>query len=146
MIPVTQLCLLLPGNTKGGIIIVLLTSCLTGLECMTTDDFCFYLKNRLIQTSQTGGLQYSNTSPFSIPCYCHGYLYQISKHLVQLYLLSTVLQPLGCYAARVGSSLSYPGNSRQARYLSYSSEFTFFAYHSDPFSFDVRVILCFISN
>jgi hypothetical protein len=30
---------------------------------MTTDNFCFYLQNRLIQTSQTGGQQYSNTSP-----------------------------------------------------------------------------------
>jgi hypothetical protein len=35
---------------------------------MTTDNFCFYLQNRLIQTSQTGGRQYSDTSPFSIPC------------------------------------------------------------------------------
>ncbi len=29
--------------------------------------FMFYLQNRLIQTSQTGGQQYSDTSPFSIP-------------------------------------------------------------------------------
>jgi hypothetical protein len=35
---------------------------------MATDNFCFYLHNRLIQTSQTGGQQYSDTSPFSIPC------------------------------------------------------------------------------
>jgi hypothetical protein len=35
---------------------------------MTTDNFCFYLQNRLIQNSQTGGQQYSDTSPFSIPC------------------------------------------------------------------------------
>jgi hypothetical protein len=57
------------GNTKGGKMIVLLNSCLTGLESagMTTDNFCFYLQNRLIQTSQTGGQQYSDTSPFSIP-------------------------------------------------------------------------------
>jgi len=34
---------------------------------MTTDNFCFYLQNRLIQTSKTGGQWYSNTSPFSIP-------------------------------------------------------------------------------
>jgi hypothetical protein len=27
----------------------------------------FYFQNRLIQTSQTGGQQYSDTSPFSIP-------------------------------------------------------------------------------
>jgi hypothetical protein len=36
---------------------------------MTTDNFCFYLQNRLIQTNQTGGQQYSDTSPFSIPWY-----------------------------------------------------------------------------
>ncbi len=34
---------------------------------MTADHFCFYLQNRRIQTSQTGGQQYSDTSPFSIP-------------------------------------------------------------------------------
>ncbi len=34
---------------------------------MTIDIFCFYLQNRLIQTSQTGGQWYSDTSPFSIP-------------------------------------------------------------------------------
>ncbi len=33
-------------------------------DCMTTDNFCFYLQDRLIQT---GGQQYSDTSPFSIP-------------------------------------------------------------------------------
>jgi hypothetical protein len=35
---------------------------------MTIDNFCFYLQNRLIQTSQTGGQWYSDTSPLSIPC------------------------------------------------------------------------------
>ncbi len=34
---------------------------------MTTDNFCFYLQHGLIQTSQTGGQQYNETSPFSIP-------------------------------------------------------------------------------
>ncbi len=34
---------------------------------MTNDTFCFYLKNKLIQTNQTGGQWYSDTSPFSIP-------------------------------------------------------------------------------
>ncbi len=58
------------GNTKGGSITVPLTSCLTGLDSavwLTTDNFCFYLQNRLIQTSQTGGQRYSDTFPFSIP-------------------------------------------------------------------------------
>ncbi len=34
---------------------------------MKTVNFCFYLQNRLIQISQTGGQWYSDTSPFSIP-------------------------------------------------------------------------------
>jgi hypothetical protein len=34
---------------------------------MTTDNFCFYLQNKPIQMSQTGGQWYSDTSPFSIP-------------------------------------------------------------------------------
>jgi hypothetical protein len=34
---------------------------------MTTDKFCFYLQNRLIQTSQTGGQWYSDTSPLVFP-------------------------------------------------------------------------------
>jgi hypothetical protein len=34
---------------------------------MTTDNFSFYLQNRLIQTSQTGGQRYGDTSPFSTP-------------------------------------------------------------------------------
>jgi hypothetical protein len=34
---------------------------------MATDDFSFYVQNRLIQTGQTGGIWYSDTSPFSIP-------------------------------------------------------------------------------
>jgi hypothetical protein len=34
---------------------------------MTTDNFCFYLQNRLIQTSQIGGQQYRDISPLSIP-------------------------------------------------------------------------------
>ncbi len=35
---------------------------------MTADNFCFYLQYRLIKTSQTGGQQYTDTSPLSIPC------------------------------------------------------------------------------
>ncbi len=34
---------------------------------MTTDNFSFYLQNRLIQTNKMGGQRYSDTSPFSIP-------------------------------------------------------------------------------
>ncbi len=42
-----------------------------GISCMTTDIFCIYFQNRLIQTSQTGGQPYSDTSPFSIPWSVH---------------------------------------------------------------------------
>jgi hypothetical protein len=40
-----------------------------GIGHMTADNFCFYLQNRIIQTSQTGGLWYSDTSPlqYSLP-------------------------------------------------------------------------------
>ncbi len=59
-----------PGNTKRGkyhCTIDLLFDWF-GISCMTTDNFCCYFINRLIQTSQTGGQWYSETSPFSIPC------------------------------------------------------------------------------
>jgi hypothetical protein len=38
-----------------------------GISFVKTDNFCFYLQNRPIQTNQTGGQQYSDTSSFSIP-------------------------------------------------------------------------------
>jgi len=58
------------GNTKGGSITEPLTFCLTGLESAVWQlpIFIFYLQNRLIQTSQTGGPQYNDASPFSTPC------------------------------------------------------------------------------
>jgi hypothetical protein len=58
------------GNAKGGkyyCTIDLLFDWF-GISCMTSDCYCFYLQNGLIQTSQTGGQQYNDTSPFSIPC------------------------------------------------------------------------------
>jgi hypothetical protein len=57
-----------PGNTKGGkyhcTIDVLFDR--FGISCRTTDNFCFYYQNRIIQTSQTGGQRYRDTFPFSI--------------------------------------------------------------------------------
>jgi len=41
-----------------------------GISCMTTDHFCSYLQNIVIQTGQAGGQWYSDTSPFSIPWIC----------------------------------------------------------------------------
>jgi hypothetical protein len=51
-----------------------------GISCMTTDNFCFYFQNRLIQTSQTGGQQYSDSSPFSIPCLDFSVCFQFKSH------------------------------------------------------------------
>jgi hypothetical protein len=56
-----------PGNGKYHCTIDLLFD-LFGMSCTITDSFSFYLQNRLIQTSQTGGQWYSDTAPFSIPC------------------------------------------------------------------------------
>jgi hypothetical protein len=68
-----------PGNTKGGSITVLLTSCLTGLESAVRQlTIFFYLQNRLIQTSQTGGQRYSDTFQFSIPWFVTGKPFQPS--------------------------------------------------------------------
>jgi len=59
---------------------------------MTTDNFRFYLQNRLIQTGQTGGQWYSDTSPFSIPWFVH----LLKTHLdVVSVLLDQVVRDLG---------------------------------------------------
>jgi hypothetical protein len=39
---------------------------------MTTDNCCWYLQNRQIQTNKTGGQRYSDISPFSIPWFYPG--------------------------------------------------------------------------
>jgi len=55
------------GNTEGGRISVPLTSCLNGLEFTIWQLTIFVFICRLIQTSQTGGQWYSDTSTFGIP-------------------------------------------------------------------------------
>ncbi len=57
------------GNTEKGNITVPLTSCLTGLDqsvLQIKTKNCQFSYNSF-QTSQTGGQQYSDTPPFSIP-------------------------------------------------------------------------------
>jgi len=67
-----------PGNTKGGkyhcTIDLLFDWFWFGISCMTTDNFCFYLQNRLIQT---GGQWYIDTAPFSIPWHTPQMKYRI---------------------------------------------------------------------
>jgi hypothetical protein len=53
---------------------------------MTADNFCFYLQNRLIQTSQTGGQEYSDASPFSIPCFGAFLSNTIARKIIKNYL------------------------------------------------------------
>ncbi len=55
---------------------------------MTTDNFCFYLRNSLIQTSRTGGQQYTDTSPFSIPCINPLFHQQIAS--IKKYFMNTL--------------------------------------------------------
>ncbi len=66
MVPEVLLCAS-PGNTKGGDLLF----DWFGISSMRTDNFCIHLQNRQIQTSQTGGQWYSDTSPFSIPWHSH---------------------------------------------------------------------------
>ncbi len=63
--PLISVCIALQGILKGEYTIDLLFDWF-GISCMTTENFCFYLQNRLIQTSQTGDQQYIDTSLFSI--------------------------------------------------------------------------------
>jgi len=66
---------LMAGNTKGGKYHYTVHPLFDwfGISCMTTDNCYFYLQNRLIQTSQTGGQQYNDTTPpLVFPAYgCH---------------------------------------------------------------------------
>jgi hypothetical protein len=54
----TRACQIWPNFTKF----------VVGTTLLKEGHFCLYLQNSLIQTSQTGGWWYSDTSPFSIPC------------------------------------------------------------------------------
>jgi len=64
-----------------------------GISCMTTDNFCFHLQNRLLQTSQTGGQQYSDTSPFSIPWVRVPWLYYDISYSVLAFSTQLVYHP-----------------------------------------------------
>ncbi len=85
---------------------------------MTTDNFCFYLQNRLIQTSQTGGQWYSDTSPFSIPwlkCYitpglmaCQGHTLSLTGLICKLQRnWSVVNASPGAYPSTLVSAVDY---------------------------------------
>jgi hypothetical protein len=69
---------------------------------MPTDNCCFYLQKRLIQTSQTGGQRYSDTSPFSIPCcadhYCVGANTEPATSIVSV--VSPTGGPRNCHRRR----------------------------------------------
>jgi hypothetical protein len=71
-----------------------------GIGCMTTDNFCFYLQSRLIQTSHTGGPWYNDTSPFSIPCLWLIYT-QAAKCSTMLYRLEFCLSYSNCLSCYV---------------------------------------------
>jgi hypothetical protein len=62
---------------------------------MMTDNFCFYLQNRLIQTSQIGGQWYRDISPVSIPCHnifdCFAECHSLQTLLKNAILLNVIL-------------------------------------------------------
>ncbi len=59
---------------------------------MTSDNFCFYLQNRLFQTSLTGGQWYSDTSPFSFP-------WSVCPSKVLIFLSVHLSKNSGCLSA-----------------------------------------------
>jgi hypothetical protein len=70
---------------------------------MTSDNFCFYLQNRLFQTSLTGGQWYSDTSPFSFP-------WSVCPSKVLIFLSVHLSKNSGCLSAllSLGSSVHLP--------------------------------------
>ncbi len=59
--------LVLPGNTKGEVSLYRWPPVWLVWNQLYNNWQFLFLQNRLIQTSQTGGQWYSDTSPFSIP-------------------------------------------------------------------------------
>jgi hypothetical protein len=56
-----------------------------GISCVRTDNFSFHSQNRLIQSHQTGGQQYSDTSPFGIPIVtCNNWIYNFFLHFYSI--------------------------------------------------------------
>ncbi len=67
---------------------------------MTADNIGFYFQNRLIQTSQTGGQWYNDTSHFSIPWLSfHSRVNYDPKSLIELVPVRRTLPPR-CRTAR----------------------------------------------
>jgi hypothetical protein len=69
-----------------------------GISCITTDNFHFYLQNRLIQASQTGSKLYSSssTTPFSFPCLRACILPLLLLFAINWFILKEVCQ-MFCY-------------------------------------------------
>jgi hypothetical protein len=87
-----------------------------GISCMTTDNFCFYLQNRLIKTSQTGGQWHRDTSPLSIPCSIQGSWAEHSTTVHnQVFLSPLVSDRIWTLNLRIMSQMFY--HNEQARFL-----------------------------
>ncbi len=69
-----------------------------GLVCFANNNKNCQLSYSLFQTSQTGGQQYSNTSPFSIPCLC--YFFNLGQNF-------TPTAGYRKWPARIGSGLTH---------------------------------------
>ncbi len=73
---------------------------------MTTDNFHFYLQNRLIQTGQTGGQLYSDTYPFSVPWKRYQTFYLIKNNKrISLFVEAAMMKKRGFIALTPGVSV-----------------------------------------
>jgi hypothetical protein len=60
---------------------------------MTTDNFCFYLQNRPIQTSRTGGQWYSDTPPLVFPTYALSLIPHVHTYTLEDMIYEKVCVP-----------------------------------------------------
>ena len=110
---------------------------------MTTDNFCFYLQNRLIQTCQTGGQWYSDTSPFSIPWIVYGIgstenrpltdLKFKNKNIFEFFLHKSFCATTICFTSRMSNKFFC--SKEIYYYLSHQAKFACLSFHQPIYQF-----------
>ncbi len=90
-----------------------------GISCMTTDNVCVYLHNRLIQTSQTAGQWYSDTSPFSIPWLRRDGRMCVSQIVFDGKALTSLKEELNCIAPSTTFSIPCLKSSHPLKTISW---------------------------
>ncbi len=85
--------------------------------------FLFYLQNRLIQTGQTGGQQYSDASPFSIPWWGHRVIFYTQELQPEHYKLGPFVNTPQEHVIYLQNRLIQIGQTGGQQY-SYASPFS----------------------